>query len=332
MHRIGMPVISAMVLFFVEVARLLNGLKRGALHAVYGAPKIVTQMDGVAQKPSGVAPVVATLAQSTQPPATASQPAAVQQVGGAVSTSLTTDEAPKEAAHLSVSERVCVAEVYGAGRVLLGVIWIYLYPKTGTARRVFKIVDSGLAKALERDRYFYPDVPFEPKVGTGQIMADFRQEIGRLLDRRQPVLKARKAAMNAEETPSSLPASPLAKPVRVPTEPVAIKPPPMVPTTHIVTPAHTRKVAGEVYEGSVAHAGMTQKQGRDGAYQTFCLTIHDGVREIPLFGAELERQAVDMKIAPGEKVRVIFMGKQPVEIPGKPTSFKNLYQLSRANE
>ena len=335
MLKIGMPVISAMILVVVELARLLDALKRGALHAMYGAPMIAPQMGGLAQKPTVVAPVVAPPAQSTLPSQVSVQ-AATAQVGAVASISITTPEEVAEPAPLNVSERVCIAEVYGTGRLLLGVMWIYLYPKNGTARRVFKIVDPGLAKALGRDRYFYPDVPFEQKAGTEKIMADFRQEIGRLLDQRKPVVKARMAAINAAARQAPPAASTLPKPASAPsplaTAPVVIKPHPMAPMVNIVAPAHTRKVTGEIYEGSVTHAGLTQKQGRDGAYQTFCLTIHDGVREIPLFGAELERQAVDMKISPGERVRVVFMGKQPVEIPGKPTSFKNLYQLTRVTE
>ena len=46
--------------------------------------------------------------------------------------------------------------------------------------------------------------------------------------------------------------------------------------------------------------------------------------------AELERQAADLKIKPGDKIKVIFMGKQQTTVPGSTRpSYKNLYQLTR---
>ena len=45
---------------------------------------------------------------------------------------------------------------------------------------------------------------------------------------------------------------------------------------------------------------------------------------------ELERQAADLKIKPGDKIKVIFMGKQQTTVPGSTRpSYKNLYQLTR---
>lgn len=226
---------------------------------------------------------------------------------------------------VGVSDRVKTASIHGPGGVLLGVLWVYTYPNQGTAKRLFKVLDRGLARALGRDRYFFPDVPFEPKRGVDAIMSGLRGEVAKLLDQRKPIRKERPAkaqpamAVNPVAEP---PAQAVPAPARTAPDPVR----------SIVAPTHRRQVMGEVFAGRVTLAGLTNKQGKDGPYKTFCLTIHDGAKEIPLFGAELERQAVDLKIQAGDKVRVVFMGKQPVEIPGKPTSFKNLYQVTRETD
>ena len=93
-------------------------------------------------------------------------------------------------------------------------------------------------------------------------------------------------------------------------------------------------VQHEAYQGVVTSVGRTNRTGPDGAsYNTFCLTLNDGVREIPLFGTELERLSVEQRVAPGVRVRIVFMGKVLTEIPGKNRpAFRNLYQLERVEQ
>ncbi len=92
-----------------------------------------------------------------------------------------------------------------------------------------------------------------------------------------------------------------------------------------------RRVRGDEYQGVVTTAGLTLRNGPDGGpYRTYCLTLNDGIREVPLFGMELERQACDQRIRPGDRVRVIYLGREPLQLPGRSRpSYKNLYQLTR---
>lgn len=243
----------------------------------------------------------------------------------------------------TAAERVRVAEIVGPQGLQLGVMWIYLYSSQGIARRVFKVRDAGLAKALGRDRFYYPDVPFAEKDGTDGILKDFHAEIAKFLDRSKPVIKAR-AAEKVRRDQSAL--VPKVKQVTATVQ--APKPqrddgekhaPPVIvdaPKSEAIRmnlpsgsmPFNKRQVQGESYEGSVTLAGKTTRIGKDGPYQTYCLTLHNGNVEIPLFGAELGRQASDLNIQVGEKVRVVFMGRQPMAGEGA-KGYKNLYQVSR---
>lgn len=90
-----------------------------------------------------------------------------------------------------------------------------------------------------------------------------------------------------------------------------------------------RTVQGITHNGTVVQSGFTQKTGNEGSYQTFCLTIHDGKKEVPLTGVEIQRQASDLKLAIGDRVRIVDMGRQTFEVPssGK-QGWRNLYQVS----
>lgn len=256
-----------------------------------------------------------------------------------------------------VSERVRTCDVWSGG-LKMGVIWVYLYPDRGIARRVFKVLDKGLARALGWERYFYPDVPFKPSEGVEGIMDALRAEVAQQLDRRKqgergkhqkvdnksgaaPVAVVDSVKLKHKPTPNGVvdsdtgmrsdgaPAKqgrgPEGTRAKVQTQ-APVEVPPTVP--EVVVPAARRRVEGQRYEGVVTQAGRTNRTGSEGRYETFCLTLHDGKREIPLFGAELERQSTDMGLRPGEKVSVIFMGVQKIG-SGKDAYTKNLYQIQR---
>lgn len=228
------------------------------------------------------------------------------------------------------STRVDKGELFGPGRILLGYMWVYLYDSARVARRVFKVADPYLMTALKRERFFFPDVPFDPALGSKPIMDGLYKECKRLVDPHQKRVVEQRARKKADQASAKVapkavpetaqpvaPRSPAVNPAATPTEPVA------------VVPASARAVKGQVYAGVVTQAGMTGRVGTEGAYRTYCLTIHDGTREIPLFGSELQRQASDAQIKPGERVKVVFMGEEHFKgRDGKPMH-KNLYQISR---
>ncbi len=260
---------------------------------------------------------------------------------------------PVQTDAFQVADRVQTAELYGKGGIQLGMMWLYLYPEKRIAKRVFKVTHRPLAIALKWDRRYMPDVPFDKQIGFQPIMDAMAREVSALLnktqepkreklrDKPQTQPKATAAASNQVETRPKAPAEtvkPVSNTVSASQEarsPVAQQPvqKPDSDDTSVVMPNSHRAVKGETYIGKVTTAGMTQKDGADGPYQTFCLTIHDGEREIPLSGNELKRQVRDLGVKVGENVKVVFMGKVAVDVPGKKKpGFKNLYQVTRVEE
>lgn len=240
-----------------------------------------------------------------------------------------------------VSDRIKTVDFY-QGKLLLGVMWIYLYPRKQVARRVLKVLDPHLVRALGRDRYFLTDVPFNEQIGLDSIIHDFHKEVSKLLDRRVGKANRSRAMEPQMDRSAAAPADAVAtvpassQPARK--EPEEKKPEPTVVDQaaapgDIVGAAKSdsqRHVKGEAIEGTVTIARFTNKSSNDGSsYKTFCLTIHDGAREIPYFGAELQRHVSDLAIKPGDRIRVVYMGKQKVSQEGEPNRFKNLYQVTR---
>ncbi|PKO68714.1 MAG: hypothetical protein CVU22_07370 [Betaproteobacteria bacterium HGW-Betaproteobacteria-16] len=242
-----------------------------------------------------------------------------------------------------------------SGKLRMGVLWLYLYPEKGIARRVFKVLDKELAKALRFEKYYYEDVSFDASQGCEQIMQRFQEEVRVQLDKRTasktrsrkeapphlqtapaaprkaPIQEAGKFVPPAPPVVVSTPALPQPVPSVKPAETPVVMQAPVQPASApaVVVPTHKRQVQGDVYKGVVTQAGLTQRTGKTGPYSTFCLTLHDGAREIPLFGAELARQVSDQGIAPGERVQVVFMGQQPIPNGSGASTYKNLYQVTR---
>lgn len=241
---------------------------------------------------------------------------------------------------VSAASRIITIPLEASTGLPIGVAWIYLYDKEGRARRLLKFTQPDLARLICRGketRYFFKDVPYDPKVGTREIVQELTQEIRKLLDRSRDKPQREQAAKAKAVQP---------KPVKVeaPTAP-AVEPPkrevpvqPIMPPVQVVAPpipaqapkpAFERRVAGQAYVGRVVSAGMTERSGRDGTYSTFCLTLNDGECEQPLFGAELARQVKDMGIQPGEQIKVVFMRTEKVEVEGRKPYTRNLYQITR---
>lgn len=227
-----------------------------------------------------------------------------------------------------IAQRVWTAELFGKGGLKLGVLWVYTYPDKGMARRVFKVTNRALASALKRERWYMDDVTFDPLIGVRPILDQMGRDCAMLMNQPgQAPVREKTAAKSkpmgtkpvaATATTTKAPAVQAAKATAV-AETIS-------PT--IVTPNHSRAVKGQIYAGRVTTAGMTNRGGYGGnaPYQTFCLTIHDGKVETPLFGAELQRQASDMQIQPGDQVRVVYMGQE--DLPNGKT--RNLYQVTKS--
>lgn len=89
-----------------------------------------------------------------------------------------------------------------------------------------------------------------------------------------------------------------------------------------------RTVQGKTHIGTVVQSGRTTKNGQEGAYQTFCLTIHDGQKEVPLTGVEIQRQSNDLNLCIGDRVKIVDMGRQTFDMPAGKQGWRNLYQVS----
>jgi hypothetical protein len=228
---------------------------------------------------------------------------------------------------LPVAARVRTAKLVGPHGIVYGDMCLYLYPARGIARRMVKVTDQHLAKALRKKRFHFSDVPFDPVAGCKPLFDALHGECKRLLNVREDgrarkqkermdmaVAAPRKAGHRADGTTS---------------EPAQVAAALQAPTSVSAATVGPRP-AGQTHQGVVASAGRTRRTAADGSsYSTFCLTLNDGVREIPLFGNELERQAADQRIRPGERVQVVFMGKAAAGASATGTAFRNLYQLTR---
>jgi len=290
--------------------------KKQAAGAVKGDFAPTQQM--AEQAAAAAPPEVQTVAPVAQPAAKAA--AAVESV---VKAERVRVQAPVPAA----SERVHLLEVVGPKNHLHGVIWFYLYPKEGHAKRLFKVHCDELARHMEglkNKRYFMSDLPFDPVKGIEPLKSQTLHEVRRLMGHREAVVREPRKAMDAVphrqvETPKV--AAEVVQPAPARSQPAA------APAD---APMSVRPVKGEAIVGTVIQARQVTRTGARGKYQSFCLMLHDGHREVPQYGAELERAVADQGIKVGERVRVVYMGKQPVDVPGSSEPiYKNLYQVTK---
>jgi hypothetical protein len=241
---------------------------------------------------------------------------------------------PLRKEQFKVADRVRTAQLCGPHGLAYGRMWLYLYPEHGEAKRALKITDQHLARALRKDRFYLADVPYDAAAGHHVLFDEMHKECKALLDQRKTAPPELRKAFAQQPVPRPavvpVPQQTVAPKVAV-VEPALATPVPMASgaPAAVATPGG-RRVRGDEYKGVVTVAGQTRRGTGEKAYDTFCLTLHDGVREVPLFGTELERQAADLGIKPGDNVRVVFMGKAPTQVPGHARpSYKNLYQLTR---
>jgi hypothetical protein len=288
-------------------------LVQRALDRFYGPPQLA-HARAVPRPPKRRADE-RTVSASVNPPLPAAVAAEDQPV------TVSTDQVQK----LPVAERVRTAKLVGRHGVTYGFMWLYLYPQQGMARRVLKITDPHLAKALKRKHFHFGEVPFDPVIGSTPLFDALHAECRQLLNGRRICVKEvppeqaePKGALSGKVDDSGAAARGERElsPHEAPQE-----------RTAATVPA----VQGEAYQGVVTSAGRALRTHADGAsYNTFCLSLNDGKRDITLFGNELERLSGELRVRPGERVRVVFLGKQLATVPGKSSPvFRNRYQLER---
>lgn len=292
------------------VSQIGAGLVQRALDGVYGAPQLAGIL--AARRRRAI-----TMGRSPRPVQDPQHlPAAAPALAGPVPPPL------------AVAERVRTARLVGPHNILYGLMWLYLYPSQGIARRVLKITDRHLAKALKQQYFKFSDVPFDPVAGCKPLFDGMHAECAKVLNGRAGAVRVKQIHTRSpsHQPPTVNPGIRKAVAPAAPEDPRALALP-----AQAGAPAPAGAVHGEAYQGVVTAAGRTHRTGPDGvSYETYCLTLNDGGREIPLFGTELERQSADLGIVPGERVRIVFMGKVMTQVPGKNRpAFRNLYQLAR---
>jgi hypothetical protein len=159
----------------------------------------------------------------------------------------------------------------------------------------------------------------------------------------QPAERASAKQHAAMATPAPVPAvAPVAAPVVQATAPVA---PPPAPAAAAPAPAPARPVElakpgpnghvgrmvqGQSWTGYVAEMGMVDRPGTGGTtYETFCLKIDVNRTHLPFYGVELQRELMERRARPGDKVELVFMGTAPVlRGEGQKPMWKNLYKIT----
>ena len=242
---------------------------------------------------------------------------------------------------MPVSARTVVIPLQAQTKLPIGKAWVYLYPDLKLAKRVLKIQDRHLAKFVcgpGEDRYFFRDVEYIEQRGTKEIAEKFIIEIQALLRSKKAIQENKPVVVQAVQLPAKpvvaksvadvAPPKPV-EPARPPVqEPVRVQPPVAVQAEQ-PKPVN-RTVKGQSFSGAVVAAGMARKNGPSGSYETFCVTLNDGVREVPFNGVEIERQIRDLGIRVGENIRIVDMGKIETVVPGVANPRpKNLYQVTR---
>ena len=290
------------------VSQLGAGLLQRALDRVYGPPQLARMVSTARRRWTG-------LGNSQPTPSNARvDPRAV-----AAPETPSFPVLPAAAAQqpLAVAERIRTARLIGPHNILYGLMWLYIYPDQGIARRLLKVTDKHLAKALGRQYFKFADVPFDPVAGCKPLFDAMHEECKRVLNGRGGAMRVKPIHTRSE---SHRPPSSDARLRKALAAETLEDSPAIAPRAALAVDAAATMppVQGEAYQGVVTSAGRTNRSGPDGAsYNTFCLTLNDGVREVPLYGTELERLSLEQRIGPGDRVRIVFMGKAMTQVPGK---------------
>jgi hypothetical protein len=196
------------------------------------------------------------------------------------------------------------------------------------------------------------DVSFDPTKGIEAIKDDTVKTAQALINARGHTLRsgvdrANKRAERNERTPKEVAhvAAPAAKAIAASTPPqksetTALPAPVPIVQSHnlsqerlapVLTPYRPAQRLGVTFEGLLVDAGTRQfaPVGRP-PYETFEATVQleNGV-DVPLRGAELERELQRFGVVVGDRVAITPMGKVPVTLPSGAEGSKNVYKVAK---
>lgn len=226
----------------------------------------------------------------------------------------------------------------------VGVINLRIFAAAKNVKRDLIINEPRLKSLMRGRRHTFPDAVFNPVEGLEPIKEDTLALAEALINTlgNQSVRAAKHA-----------PASQKTKTSPVATAPAVVAAAPVVAVTapaHMVQPAqasvsHERKemptkvyapkpAAGITYVGKLITAKtetMTPPGRRP--YETFqaILLLDNGI-EMPLRGAELERELTGASCEVGQRVAITPVGKVPVTLASGEEGSKNLYRVQNLSE
>lgn len=226
----------------------------------------------------------------------------------------------------------------------VAVLHLRVYSADRVIKRDMIINEPRLRGLLQGRRHELPDISFDPAKGFEEIKEDTVVAAQNLINTKGNMkVKRGQTKVELVRKPQE---APTATKVETP-KPAAIevqKPKAesvhqvdqspkqkFEPTKTTANPVVPKPAVGTTFEGHLIAAGsqVVRPQGRK-PYETFEAKIRlgDGV-DVPLRGAELERELERIGVKLGERVAITAMGKVPVTLPSGEERYKNVYRVER---
>jgi hypothetical protein len=210
----------------------------------------------------------------------------------------------------------------------VGVINLRIYNAQKIVKRDLIINEPRLKAMMRGRRHTFAEASFDAIQGLDAIKDDSVNLAESLIN-----------ALGKVSVRQAKPVNPVTVSKPVPVQEATVKP---SPPQAIAVPSHgteapevasqvfaTRPLKGTTYVGTLirAQTETMRPKGRS-PYETFqaLLRLDNGV-ELPLRGAELERELTASQCQLGQRIAITPMGKVPVELAGGGEGSKNLYRV-----
>lgn len=224
----------------------------------------------------------------------------------------------------------------------VGTLYLRVFYETQTVKRELIIWEPKLKRLLGGRKHELPDVKFESLNGLEPIKDESIELVESLINERgsekvKGVKQPKKAypltRPKEQEAPAKVIPAPLASP-QAPTPPPAEQRASPVQRTQATMPEQIfvpKAREGYTYVGQLLSAGPRLVTPRNRPhYEVFELTIKlDNGAELPLRGAELERELLAAGCELRDRISVTPMGKVPVELTNGGRGEKNLYKVHK---
>ncbi len=213
----------------------------------------------------------------------------------------------------------------------VGVINLRVYNASKVIKRDLIIHEPRLKAMMRGRRHSFADATFDPVAGLDTVKDESIDLAEKLIN-----TLGNQSVRPAKPTKVELPKAKFAVTKEVAAAIAAPEPAQLAPAPH---PEATKEPQGQVfspramkgltYVGRLVSAGteMMQPKGRI-PYEIFQATLLlDNGQELPLRGAELERELTSNGCHVGSRVAITPMGKVPVELANGVEGSKNLYRV-----